>query len=350
MPFSRPSLTSLVERGRDDINARMPGADSRLRRSALDVLGRGHAGVAHGLYGYIEWVSRQILPDTADIEQLKRWASIFGLTLKPAAPAEGLVAMAGTNGAVIPAAAVLQRGDGAEYVVTDETTIALGVADVPVIAATPGLAGLASAGVKLTLTSPIAGVVASGVVAEAGLSGGADQESVDELRSRLLDRIRQVPMGGAENDYERWGREVSGVTRVWVYPNLGGLGKVGVAFAMDGREDIIPESGDVAAVAAYIAPRRPVTADVTVFAPEADEIDFSITLTPDTTAARDAVEAELRDLFRREAEPGGTVLISHVREAISTAAGETDHVLTSPTANIVSDPGDLAVLGAVTWG
>jgi uncharacterized phage protein gp47/JayE len=61
------------------------------------------------------------------------------------------------------------------------------------------------------------------------------------------------------------------------------------------------------------------------------------------------VTAELKDLFIRDGSPGGTILISRVREAISIAAGESDHVLISPTVNIVSPAGQLPVVGTITW-
>lgn len=350
MSFARPTLSEINDRARADFNGRLSGADSRLRRSALDVIARVHSGGVHGLYGFIEWVSRQILPDTADADVLVRWASIFGVSRKAAEPAIGSITMTGVNGTAIPEGAVLQRGDQVEYVVTADAVIALGTATVAVEAATPGAGGNAEAGVLVTLTSPIAGVTSTAVAAVGGLVGGADEEDDGSLRERLLDRIRQQPMGGAQSDYERWAREVAGVTRAWVYPELNGLGTVGVGFVMDDREDIIPLSGDVTAVAAHIAPLRPVTAAVTVFAPTADPLDLEIAITPDTPGIRAAIEAELRDLLRREAEPGGTLLISHIRQAISTAAGEVDHVLTTPTANVVSAAGELAVLGDIDWG
>lgn len=349
MPFSRPTLTTLIDRARADLDSRLPGADSRLRRSALDVLARVHAGGLHGLYGYVDWAARQLMPDTADAEHLDRWASVWGVARKEAVAAAGEVALTGDNGVEVPAGSVLQRGDGADYVTTADVTIAMGVATAAVEAVTAGAAGDALAGVTLTFVSPIAGVSSTATVNAPGLSEGLDQEADPALRERLLERIRQQPRGGAANDYVRWAKEVPEVTRAWVYPEKNGLGTVGVAFVMDGRPVIIPEPADVAAVDAWIADRRPVTADVETFAPTADPLDLTIELTPDSTEVRVAVEASLLDLLAREAEPGGTILISHIREAVSVAAGETDHILTVPSANVVAAAGDIAVLGTITW-
>ncbi|MDP1960870.1 MAG: baseplate J/gp47 family protein [Reyranella sp.] len=349
MAFVRPSLTTLIDRARADLDGRLPGADSRLRRSALDVLAVMHAGGLHGLYGHLDYASRQLMPDTADAEHLDRWASVWAVARKAAQAASGPVTLTGTDAAVAPEGSILQRGDGRDYVTTADATIAGGVATVTVEAVTAGAAGDALAGVALTFVSPVAGVATAAVVAAGGLTGGLDQELDAALRGRLLDRIQVQPRGGAINDYSRWALEVAEVTRAWVYPEIDGLGTVGVAFVMDGRPDIIPGSGDVDAVAAWIEDRRPVTAAVTVFAPVADPLDLTIALTPATDAVKAAVTASLADLLGREAEPGGAILVSHIREAISIAAGEADHTLTSPTANVVADAGDIATLGVITW-
>lgn len=182
------------------------------------------------------------------------------------------------------------------------------------------------------------------------LSGGADVESDEDLRSRFLSRLRQPPHGGADYDYVSWALEVPGVTRAWCYPHELGLGTVTVRFVRDADASIIPDAGEVAAVQDYLDARRPVTAQLTVVAPVAVPLNFTLTgLVPSTSTVRAAVEAELQDLIFREAVPGGTILISHLRAAISAAAGEEDHVLTSPAANVTHAAGEMATMGTVTW-
>lgn len=348
MSFYRPTLSDLIARAQADIDAALPGADSRVRRNVLNVLARAHAGAMHGAYGMIDRAAR-FLPDVAESDMLVRWAAAFGLTRKAAEPASGTATLTGTNGVTVATGAILVRADGARYVTTGDATIASGAAAAPIEAEEAGVAGLMDEGQTLTFMSPVAGVNAVATVAAGGIAGGAEEEGDEDLRARLLERMRSQPAGGKAADYVRWAKEVAGVTRAWVYGNWDGLGTVKLLFVMDGREDIIPAGGDVALVAAKIGSERPVTAEVTVAAPVADPLDFAITLTPDTPAVRAAVEAELRDLIAREAEPGGTVLISHIREAISIAAGETDHVLTSPTANMTAAAGEIITMGAITW-
>jgi uncharacterized phage protein gp47/JayE len=349
--FPRPSLTTLIARGRADIEARLPGADSGLKHSVLGVLATVHAGAMHGVYGYLDWQARQLLPDTAESEMLERHASIWGVTRKPATLATGPALATGVNGSVIPAGTRLQRAGGLEYVVQAEAVVSGGTAILQLAATSAGGSSAASAGTKLTLVSPIAGVQAETTVTAPGLGGAADPESDDALRARLLARLRQAPEGGARHDYVAWTLAVPEVTRCWIFPGWAGAGTVGVAFMMDGREDPVPQPADLATVEAALVPVAPVTADLVVFAPAVETVDFEITgLTPDAPGVRDAVEAELRDLLFRTSQPGGTVLISQIREAISLAAGESDHVLVSPVANVVTDAGALAVLGTIDWG
>jgi len=350
MPFDRPLLPALIDRAEADIESRLPGTDAKLRRSNLNVLARVQAGGQHGLYGYLDWIAAQVLPDTAESELLDRHASIWLTTARiPAAYAVGQAVVTGASGTVIPAGAVFQRADGAEYATDAEATVAGGTATIALTAVDAGQSGNAAAATTLSLATPISGLTATATVTAGALTGGADTESDEALRARLLARIRQAPHGGAAFDYVTWALEVAGVTRAWVSPGELGAGTVTVRFVRDDDASMIPDAAEVAAVQAYIDERRPVTAAVTVAAPIADALNFTLQLTPDTTACRAAVEAELRDLIRREAEPGGTILLSHIREAISLAADETDHVLTVPAANVTHATGHMAVFGVITW-
>lgn len=349
MPFSRPDLPTLINRAEADIETRLPGADARLRRSNLNVLARVHSGAAHGLYGYQEWIARQVIIDTADGDMLARHASIWGVERKAASPAIGMISVTGTNGAIIPADSTLTRSDGAEYSTDAEATISGGAATIAVTAVVGGQAGNAAAASMLSFDTPIAGVSATATVGAGALTGGADIEADDDLRTRLLARIQAPPHGGAQHDYVAWALEVPGVTRAWVYPAELGLGTVTVRFVRDDDASQIPDAGEVTAVQAYIDSVRPVTADVTVAAPIAVPLNFTIDIVPDTAAIRAAIEAELRDLLRRESEPGATILLSHIGEAISLATGENDHILTAPAANVTHAIGEMATFGAITW-
>ncbi|TWA69742.1 putative phage protein gp47/JayE [Azospirillum baldaniorum] len=344
--FTRPTLPELIEQVRADLLARL-GLDELLRRVDGEVQARVQAAALHSLYGFIDFLARQVLPDTADTDWLDRHADLWGVQRKAAATATGTVTVSASTGVTIPAGTVLQRAGLGDYTAATNATAAAGVATVTVTAAAPGQAYNLPAGARLTLVSPVAGAQSTAVVVD--VSGGADIESDDALRARLVTRIQTPPHGGNRSDYEVWALEIPGVTRTWVTPHHMGAGTVGLSFVCDGRADIIPTPGEVANVAAHIEALRPVTAAVTVYAPAPAPLPLTIRLTPDAMATRAAVQAELRDFLAREAVPGGTVYLSRLREAISAAAGEFRHELEAPTADVVSPPGHIATLGAITW-
>jgi uncharacterized phage protein gp47/JayE len=340
-------LTALRDRVAADFNGAIAGADSRLRRSALGGIGKMHAGAMNAAYGALD-AAADVLPDTKREDVALRWAAILAVARKSATSATRPVTLTGDNGYSVDAGTVLTRTDGVRYLTQASATISAGVAAVDVAAETPGTAGSLITGQQLTFASPVPHIAAIATVA-AGGSDGTDDESIESLQARYLAVFRNRPAGGTDADWERWALEVAGVTRAWVTANVSGLGTVGIQFVIDGREDIIPTSPEVAAVAAYLDAFRPICAELVVTAPTPDALDFEIALDPDTSAIRTAVIAELRDLLAREAEPGGTIKLTHIQEAISIAAGEDDHVLVSPSANATHSAGHIAVLGDFTW-
>ncbi|APW38959.1 hypothetical protein RD110_18560 [Rhodoferax koreense] len=340
--FNRPPLTALVKSVRDDMLSRVDG--EQLRRADAEVYARVFAGALHGVYGYADWIARQIIWDTCDDDILERWASMWlEVPRKPAAAATGAAAFVVALGATVPTGSVLQAFDGVQYTTTADSV----AGSAPIVAALAGAAGNRAAGQALSLVSPVAGVQTQATAGE--ISGGADIESIDSLRARLIARVRTPPDGGSVTDYKAWALEVPGVTRAWVAPLEQGAGTVVVRFVRDDDASLIPDAGEVAAVLAHITPLAPVTAELYVMAPVADPVAFQISLTPNSAAVRTAVEAELRDLLKREAEPGVTLLVSHIREAISVAAGETDSVLLAPAANVTPGIGHMPTFGSIAW-
>jgi uncharacterized phage protein gp47/JayE len=353
MSFSRPTLRTLVDRVIADINARLPGADARLPYSNLNVLAHVHGAAAHGMYGYLDWIARQVIIDTCEAEYLDRWAAIWGVLRKAATPATGNVTFTGVNGSSIPVGTLLARADGVQYKTTALVSIASGTATTSAVEVAGGVTGNYAASGQLSLVVPVAGVDATATVAAGGLTGGADTETDDALRSRLLQRIQNPPQGGAAADYVAWALEVAGVTRAWCYPLEDGAGTVKVRFMMDNNYDNgIPQAGDVTAVQNYIDALRPVAIAVggfTTVAPVAAPINFTMTVSPNTQTVRDAVTAELKDMILRDSAPGGVIRISRIREAISLAAGETDYTLTAPSADITHTANQIATMGTITF-
>jgi len=350
MPFLRPTISQIVARVKSDLESRLTSGSATLRRSVIAVLAIVIAGAVHLLYGAIEFFSRQIFGDQAEDEYMVRLASQFGVTQKPAGFAEGAVVFVGADGGVVPVDFVMQRSDGVLFSSTETGVIASGSVSINMKAQVAGISGNTDAAVSLNAVSPLSGVSSTATVGDGGIANGIDEESLEDFRARYLERVRRAPQGGTIPDYERWAKEVPGVTRAWGYSKYLGPSTVGLTFVQDNETDIIPDSTKVAEVQAYIDTLRPTTDDPTVFAPTSVPLNFSIQLIDvDTPAVRAAITAELADLIKREAEPAGTLKLSHIQEAISLAAGEVDHDLTSPSADVTTTAGQLTTMGTITW-
>lgn len=355
MPFGRATLPEQLERLKADLESRIEGADPRLPAHILNAVATAFSGAVNELHAHLDYNARQVVPDRADSKHLVRYGDWKGVGKKPAAPATGQVDLSGTDGAILPAATVLQRSDGVQYQTDAAATIAGGVATVPVTAVTAGQSTNADAGVTLTLVSPVTGINGSGSVEAGGLSGGADLESEDAYRLRIRERDRKPPHGGNRDDYVLWALEVPGVTRAWAFSNWLGLGTVGVFFVRDNDADLIPDAAEVQAVDDYIDTLRPAgMSGLSVIAPVKHLSDMTIQIAPNTAEVQNAVTAELDDLFRRQAqvEDGaglGVVPLSLVRDAIQHAAGLSGYSLVSPTVDIAPATGHIAQRGTLTW-
>jgi uncharacterized phage protein gp47/JayE len=130
-------------------------------------------------------------------------------------------------------------------------------------------------------------------------------------------------------------------------------------------KDGIAPPGDIERVADYIETVRPAGAIVTVEAPTPKTVDVQISgLTPDTTEVRESVIDELRAAFARLARVAGSdtphggmpflatpaaFSRSWIWQAIANASGEQSHVLNLPAVDVAQNPGEIPVLGTVTF-
>lgn len=364
MAFVRPLITEVLSRIQGDLESRLPGTSARLPVSLTGILARMEAGAAHELYGALDWLSKNLLPDTSDPDILARWAAIYGVPRLQPAVAVGQVTFTGTDAAVVPAATLLQNSSGIQYALDADVTIAVGTGTGSITAGEAGAAGNQLEGATLTLVSPVAGIDSTITVATGGLAGGTDIEALDAWSARLISRIQQPPQGGTIGDYERWAKEASAaVTNAWVTAHESGeIGVVTVRIATygDPAGDLpVAESPLLSLVYDYIDQRRPVAGGLQVFAPVAQPVDMTLAIKPDTSAVRAAAEEALSDLFHREARPGafvpgegdllGTIPLTHVHEALSLVDDETDHQIQVIGVLAPASAGHMLTLGTITW-
>lgn len=347
MAFKRPSLPELIARVDQDVTSRLSVSQASLDVRLTKVLSTAEAGVAHGLYGYLQWLEKQLFPETCDDDLLHLHSA--GVPRRLASKSTGNVIFEGTDGAVIASGTALTI-DGVDYETVEEVQIAGGTVTAQISAIEAGAAGDREAGAELSLVSPLPGVLATATVDATGLQGGADIEGFDTWRDRIMLRRARVPRGGARGDWEGWALEVPGVTRAWEDPLGMGPGSVVLRIMADDAGDgPLPSVQLLQAVADYIEGRKNVNAHVYVVAPGTEEFSPQLSVTPNTEAVRSAASQALQDLVEREGEPEGTLLISRIRAAISLAPGVEDYNLQSPTADVTYGTGVLPIWGGVQW-
>jgi uncharacterized phage protein gp47/JayE len=259
----------------------------------------------------------------------------------------------GTNGSVIPAGSLLgQSSVNSSYQTTSMVVVGTGPTEVPVTALNAGIVGNMNPEDTLAFLAAPPGV--DGTATVVSMDGGADTETDDELRMRILKRIQQPPMGGDQTDYEQWALAVPGVTRAWAYPNEMGIGTVTVRFLMDdlrADDDGWPTPQDVNTVAGYVDTVRPVTVkDCYVVAPIKQFLDITIAnLVPDTTEAQAEIEQSLRNMLFVKAAPGQTIYAAWVSYAIMNAPSIISFELVTNTDYVMPDQGHMAVLGTILY-
>ena len=366
MAFVTPTLPVLIERVKGDLNARMGNTNALIPRSISWVMAHALAGAVWSLYLYQTWVSKQVIPDTAEGEYLERWARIFGVTRTGAVKASGTASFAALSGSTLPSGAAMTAEDDTEFVtLASHTWSTDDYETVTIEASESGLAGNLETDTTLELVSPPAGVTSSGHVE--ALADGADEESDASLLERLLARIQDPPQGGSVSDFVAWAKSTSTVPvdGVWVYswtadPVIIDVGETLLQFSVVGV-DPLPDAGQRAAVQAQIDLYRPVGIPCTVAALGSHQTTLTIDATAtdgyDVDDMKTNIEAELTSMLRTTSEPtptGQTIPNSYLLEAIGAAEGVDYFELTvvdagAGTDDVAVEAYCVATLGTVTW-
>ncbi len=265
-----------------------------LPKSFMRVLSKAIAGVFILLYKYAGFIFLQMFVQTASIKDtvvlgvtvspLKFWGRLIGIgDPVPATNAELLIDITvETQAGVLPSGSPLIRSDtGVTYLTIG--AVALNAATVQAVARAAsdqtggggsGVIGNLEPGDIISFANPLPNVARNTVVTSQ-VGTGANAESTDAYRQRIIDRFQKRPQGGAYADYEQWGEEAAGVINVYPYTS-DCPGQVDVyceaTVASSGDPDGIPSSAQLQAVLDSIefdenglATRRPANALANAF-------------------------------------------------------------------------------------
>jgi uncharacterized phage protein gp47/JayE len=356
MPWTTPTLKETRSLTKNYVLSQL-GAKAMIPNSVLRIMSDAMAGLANLTFLYLDWLAKQLLPDTAETVWLDRHGVIWLTNAdgskgrKAATYAQGTVEFAGTQGTVIPVGTLMTGANGVQYqTITAGQIGSGGLGTSTAVALTAGAVSNLPDGDAMSLNPAIPGIDTATLLGD--MSGGFDTETDDQLRERILFRIQNPPMGGDLADYVAWAMAVPGVTRAWAAVEIG-PGTMTVRFLMDDTypdNHGLPTQADIDTVSDYIDSKRPVTVkDCFVFAPTLFFYDITIrNLTNDDPTVRARIETSISDMEFARSKPGQTMYRSWVDEAISQAVGEETHELDFETA-VMPNPASMPTLGTVLY-
>jgi uncharacterized phage protein gp47/JayE len=136
---------------------------------------------------------------------------------KPAEAAVFAVTIPAADGTIIPIGTDFTgEANGLIYFSNTSSTAAGGIATFDVTAQSPGSSGNLDVANTLTIGTQIPGAESIATIT-AIVTIGADIETDDVYRERVLSEIRTEGGGGNAADYRKWGTGVAGVKRVYPY-------------------------------------------------------------------------------------------------------------------------------------
>lgn len=260
------------------------------------------AGELFSAYTNLDWLKRQVFPQTAQGVQLDYHAQQRGIERKGAVHSQGTLEFSRDTALLydvtIPEGTVCatsQEG-GLRFVTTRKGILKAGDFSVAVPAASEvgGSDTNAAAETIKVLVTPPPGVTA--VINRDAFTGGADGESDEELRERVLESYRNIPNGTNSAFYREFALQYDSVYSASVVPRARGTGTVDVYVAsrgdIPGKEVITQIQNDLNAV-------KEINVDVQVKGAEKVSVDIILYLVPKTgydySELKPLAEQALRD-------------------------------------------------------
>lgn len=207
-----------------------------LPKSFIRVLSKVLAAVYVTLFKYGGWSTLQLFVRTASDQEttingrqvtpLFFWGELVGA----GSPAEAIqaeltidVTVTQQTGTLVSGSQLVSSQNGVTYVVTGDVPLNAPVVQAVIRAAgdEAGTAGAGTAGnledgAVVSFANPLANVSRDAVVVNT-ITAGADAETTEAYRQRVLDRFQKRPQGGAASDYEIWAEEPVEILNAYPY-------------------------------------------------------------------------------------------------------------------------------------
>lgn len=307
-----------------------------------------------GQHGHLDWIDKQCSPLTCELERLYDWAALYGVDRLTATYATGYPLATGTVATRLLAGVQLRGINGLDYTVLSAVTLGSESTPVSIRCNTAGSGGNLIAGQTLTLIDPVPGCDYTLTVGASGITGGEEEEDVDDWRIRVAEEWNTVVTSGARSgkdaDYRFWARSAHpSVTGALVQRHVLGMGTVVVRPICNGLTDRMPTQAVIEAVQACFLAKAPATADWRVALPIKRLVDVSIHLLPgfDTVANRGAIFSAIGASVLAESSETSLLTLAEIDAATATVTSQ--YTRLAPTADIAVVAGEVMVLDPIVW-
>lgn len=333
MPQSPPTTAQVAANIIAQLEAALSQTIPLLPKAFSRVIAKVFAGVYVTLYKYAGFWALQQFVATATMDEtvalgrvvrpLVEWGRLSGIGDPYAATRASLeiaVKVLTQTGSLAGGTQLLNPSTGVVYVTV--ASVALDAETVTVVAEArsdqaggdgSGTVGNLGAGQVLQFASPPATIVRDATVTGTDVEG-AEGETVEAYRARVMARFQRRPQGGAYADYQQWGMTVEGIRTI--YPYTGAPGQVDIYVEAVEGTDGIPSGALLDAVRDAIdfdpeespsptglANRRPVNAAINVLpiARTAFDVELVGLEATDVSAVLTAVEVGTDEFLRARA-------------------------------------------------
>lgn len=296
-----------------------------------------------------DWVLDQSFPQTAQGVYLDRHGSMRGLKRLGATRSGGVlrfsVETAPAMNITIQAGTVCMTAEEVRVQTTEEVVLREGdlYVDARAEAVEPGAGGnLVPGAVRFLTACPLA---VTSVTNPNAFTGGADEESDESFRARILESYQRLPNGANTAWYESTAMNFPGVTAAKAIGREEGPGTVNVYVT---GENGLPDEDLLADLQAELQEKREIAVTVKVLSPTTETVNVDVAVAPKEGADKDAVLESTRqaitDFFSGRLL-GKAVLLAELGNKLYDLEGVENYRFTAPAADIPANSKVLPELG-----
>lgn len=300
------------------------------------------AGQLFSLHARISWMEGQVFPDSAVGGQLDHLAAMWGLARKAASSAEGLLCFSRPEAEELPEiiipAGVLCAAPGTQgkqFSTIEETRLQDGEtqACARARALEPGASSNVTVGMVTLPVNPPQGVTQ--VSNPSPFDGGADAETDEHLRRRLLGLLGRMPNGVNADTYRERALSYEPVLEASVLPRARGAGTVDVIILTASET---PDAALLARIQEDFSREREIGTNVLVRAAVRTQMDLSAKVLVEYGYDAVQVTARCEEVLRGFLETlplGSQLLTAQIGDRLFHVEGVANYALISPSEDLL---------------